>query len=214
MEVSPIIWILHFKGLLVVIVHFQNSIRVGEQNNIITFQPIKTSKTSYVATPEEYQAQRYEAASTLYGPNTLTIYIQQYQKLLGSAIKNQRLNSGPQPPIQDDKQLSLSTFVFYDAHPLTANFGYVKVQPQNYYKAGSKVYAKFISGNPRNNLMHEKSYFTVEKMLANGIWKIIATDANWETRWAKYNKLIFYLQIYENLNFSVSNGKELQLFLV
>lgn len=138
--------------------------------------------TSYIATPEEYQVQRYEGASTLYGPNTLTIYIQQYQKLLNSVLNNQILSSGPQPPIQDNKQISLSTLIFYDFHPLNSNFGNVKFQPKNFYQAGEIVYTKFVSGNPRNNLMHESSYFTVEKMQANGSWKIIATDANWETR--------------------------------
>ena len=32
--------------------------------------------SSYCATPEEYAAQRYEAASTLYGPHTLDAYVQ------------------------------------------------------------------------------------------------------------------------------------------
>lgn len=167
----------------------KNDLRItGESagtNFDIVIAGLSNMYTSYIATPEEYSVQRYEGASTLYGPNTLTIYIQQYQKLLSSAMKNQRLNSGPQPPFQDNKQLSLSTFVFFDAHPLTANFGYVKVQPLYNYKAGNIVYAKFISGNPRNDLMHESSYFTVEKMQANGNWKIIATDANWETRCVK-----------------------------
>lgn len=34
--------------------------------------------SSYCATPEEYAAQRYEAASTLYGPHTLDAYVARY----------------------------------------------------------------------------------------------------------------------------------------
>ncbi|XP_036294349.1 neutral ceramidase isoform X2 [Pipistrellus kuhlii] len=37
--------------------------------------------THYIATYEEYQVQRYEAASTIYGPHTLSAYIQLYRGL-------------------------------------------------------------------------------------------------------------------------------------
>jgi len=37
--------------------------------------------THYITTIEEYGKQRYEGASTLYGPHTLDAYIQQYGKL-------------------------------------------------------------------------------------------------------------------------------------
>jgi neutral ceramidase len=138
--------------------------------------------TSYITTPEEYQIQRYEAASTLYGPHTLTIYIQQFQKLLISMFQNVPLNPGPLPPNQDSQQISLNTGVFYDGHPFGEDYGYVKIQPHNTYSRGETVHAKFISGNPRNNLMHDSSYFTVEQKISNENWKVIATDANWETK--------------------------------
>lgn len=37
--------------------------------------------THYITTFEEYQKQRYEAGSTIYGPHTLRAYQQQYQYL-------------------------------------------------------------------------------------------------------------------------------------
>ncbi len=37
--------------------------------------------THYITTYEEYQRQRYEAASTLYGPYTLDAYLKQYRIL-------------------------------------------------------------------------------------------------------------------------------------
>ena len=37
--------------------------------------------THYIATFEEYQRQRYEAASTIFGPHSLQAYQQQYSKL-------------------------------------------------------------------------------------------------------------------------------------
>lgn len=43
--------------------------------------------THYVTTWEEYQVQRYEGASTLYGPNTLRAYQGQYQYLTRSIME-------------------------------------------------------------------------------------------------------------------------------
>ena len=42
---------------------------------------LSNTYTHYVATWEEYQRQRYEAASTIYGPHTLAAYIQQFTHL-------------------------------------------------------------------------------------------------------------------------------------
>ena len=46
--------------------------------------------THYITTYEEYQRQRYEAASTIFGPHTLRAYMQQYafltEKLLNVSI--------------------------------------------------------------------------------------------------------------------------------
>ena len=39
-----------------------------------------------MTTPEEYAGQRYEAASTIFGPNTLNAYLQQYEMLMGALL--------------------------------------------------------------------------------------------------------------------------------
>lgn len=137
--------------------------------------------TSYVATPEEYQMQRYEAASTIYGPHTLTIYLSQFEKLTKAIFQNLTLDPGPTPAVMDKKVISLTPPVFYDSSPIGYHFGDVVVQPKAEYKAGEQVLVQFISGNPRNNLQHEKTYLTVEKMLPDQNWVTIATDADWET---------------------------------
>ena len=43
--------------------------------------------THYITTFEEYQRQRYEAASTLFGPLTLLAHMQQYKSLIQSLIR-------------------------------------------------------------------------------------------------------------------------------
>lgn len=47
--------------------------------------------TSYITTFEEYQKQRYEAGSTIYGPHTLTIYLKQYEHLTKALVKVREL---------------------------------------------------------------------------------------------------------------------------
>ena len=42
---------------------------------------LSNTYTHYITTFEEYQKQRYEAASTIYGPHTLHAYQQQYAYL-------------------------------------------------------------------------------------------------------------------------------------
>lgn len=138
--------------------------------------------TSYVATPEEYEVQRYEAASTAYGPHTLTIYIEQFQRLAQALVHNEMINPGPNPPYLDDKVIALTPGVFYDKAPSNREFGDVTRQPANNYRIGQRVSVEFISGNPRNNLQHEKTYLTVELQRPNGDWFVVASDANWETK--------------------------------
>lgn len=41
----------------------------------------------YVTTPEEYSVQRYEGASTIYGPYTLPGFIQEFNKLAVAMAK-------------------------------------------------------------------------------------------------------------------------------
>ena len=43
--------------------------------------------THYIATWEEYQIQRYEGASTIYGPHTLQAYMDKYSNLVEDMLK-------------------------------------------------------------------------------------------------------------------------------
>ena len=42
---------------------------------------LSNTYADYVTTKEEYQAQRYEGASTIFGPNTLDAFIHEFKKL-------------------------------------------------------------------------------------------------------------------------------------
>ncbi|KAH8381289.1 hypothetical protein KR093_002102 [Drosophila rubida] len=160
--------------------------------------------SSYTVTPEEYQAQRYEAASTIFGPHTHTIYMDVFEHLTKAMMRNETVDAGPSPPYMNDVMLSLNTGVLFDGHPIGTDFGYVKTQPLKEYGINDTVKATYISGNPRNNLFTEKTYFTVERKINEDRWKITYTDASWETKmvWHRTNTILGFseLDIYWNIS--------------
>nr|VDD41768.1 unnamed protein product [Brassica oleracea] len=76
--------------------------------------------SQYVTTFEEYQAQIYEGASTLFGP-----HIQEFKKLSKSLNPGSRtvIQPGPQPPDLLDKQVSFLTPVVVDTTHVGDSFG-------------------------------------------------------------------------------------------
>ncbi|XP_049856239.1 neutral ceramidase-like [Schistocerca gregaria] len=139
--------------------------------------------SNYVTTPEEYQVQRFEGAATIYGPHTLTLYLQQYRKLAKSILRNSTLEPGPSPPDLSKEVIQLTPGVVYDLPPWRSPFGYLVQQPPATARPGDTVTATFVAGNPRNNLQHGGSYLTVEKKDPySGNWTVVATDADWETK--------------------------------
>ncbi|KAI0473105.1 Neutral/alkaline nonlysosomal ceramidase [Xylariaceae sp. FL0804] len=152
------------------------------------------SYTHYITTQEEYDIQRYEGASTLYGPHTLAAYINVTLSWLPSlradAVASrdgdghrhppssppiQQPPRGPEPPDNSNRSLSFIPGVVRDAAPLFGpGFGGVvrggDVAPR--YRLGGGdgaeprpvVTAKFVGANPRNDLRLEGSYAYVEKL--------------------------------------------------
>jgi neutral ceramidase len=174
----------------------QNEIQIFAKSRSHQFETIlcglSNIYTSYVTTPEEYEIQRYEGASTIFGPHTHTIYTNRFVKLLDALMRGASLEPGPMPIDQDNKQISLITKVYYDGHAIGSGFGYVILQPRHAYRVGETVHVCFVSGNPRNNFMNDSSYFFVERWEGGEKWAVVATDANWETkfRWTSVSMLL------------------------
>ena len=58
--------------------------RVGKESDTeykVVLAGLSNIYTHYITTFEEYQLQRYEAASTIYGPHTLRAYIEEFDNL-------------------------------------------------------------------------------------------------------------------------------------
>lgn len=55
-----------------------------------------------------------------------------------------------------------------------------------------------VAGHPRNNLMADSTFLTVERLGDDEVWIPVATDADWETKYAcqivlQRNNLFIYL---------------------
>ncbi|GFO12902.1 LOW QUALITY PROTEIN: neutral ceramidase-like [Plakobranchus ocellatus] len=97
----------------------------------------------YITTFEEYQIQRYEGASTIYGQHTLSAYLQSYSHLSSALAKNLSLPAGPSPPDLLDKQISLLPGVVFDSAPAGKQFGSVVKDAAPSYAQGSTVTVEF-----------------------------------------------------------------------
>lgn len=107
-----------------------------------------------------------QGASTLYGPHTLSAYIQEFRKLATALVSGQSVPPGPQPPDLLDKQISLLAPVVVDLTPLGVKFGDVGTDvPQNStFRPGDMVTATFWSACPRNDLLTEGTFALVEML--------------------------------------------------
>uniref|UniRef100_A0A8C7HDE8 Neutral ceramidase n=1 Tax=Oncorhynchus kisutch TaxID=8019 RepID=A0A8C7HDE8_ONCKI len=140
--------------------------------------------THYITTYEEYQIQRYEGASTIYGPHTLSAYIQKFRGL-AKAIAEVRttyctLPKGPEPPFFKDSQLfSLLPAAAVDKKPINTTFGEVLERVDSEYTVHITDTMSF---------QRDKTFVTVEKYHnSTAHWDVVHTDASWETRfhWVK-----------------------------
>ncbi|XP_077958816.1 neutral ceramidase isoform X2 [Gasterosteus aculeatus] len=147
--------------------------------------------THYITTYEEYQVQRYEGASTIYGPHTLSAYLQKYRGLARAIAQDKvsELPLGPPPPFFEKNLFNLLPAPSVDRAPDNSSFGDVLQQVYPIYRQGEVVSVTFVAGNPRNSGdIREKTFVTVEIYdNTTDSWEIVHTDASWETRfhWLK-----------------------------
>ncbi|CAG9785826.1 unnamed protein product [Diatraea saccharalis] len=150
--------------------------------------------SDYIATYEEYQGQRYEAASTIFGPHTLEIYLNKYKELTEALISGNPVEPGPSPPDFSEQLITLVPPVLWDAAPWGRDFGDCLLQPRPRYSLGDTVTATFVSGHPRNSIRHGRTYMTVERLESeeDDAWTTVATDADWETKyvWKRNSKIL------------------------
>jgi len=152
-------------------------------NPVVVIAGLANEYADYTTTFEEYQAQRYEGASTAYGPNELDAFISQFKRLIADMAAGVESQTLPAPPTYLSKQISLAPGVIYDSVAHGKKFGDVTIQPPSTAVVGDVVSVVFCSSNPRNNLRTEDTFLAVQMLSSDGLsWVDIATDGNWETK--------------------------------
>nr|XP_057925239.1 neutral ceramidase [Doryrhamphus excisus] len=147
--------------------------------------------THYISTYEEYQIQRYEGASTIYGPHTLSAYLLKYAHLAHAIAQNKAgdLPPGPPPPFFENNLFNLLPAAPVDRKPANSSFGEVLQQVLPVYRQGDVVSVTFVAGNPRHSGDVRDGSFVAVEMHDNtsDTWTLVHTDASWETRfhWLK-----------------------------
>ncbi|KAJ7959748.1 Neutral ceramidase [Quillaja saponaria] len=167
--------------------------KVFNNNAYVVIAGLTNTYSQYVTTFEEYEVQRYEGASTLYGPHTLSAYIQEFKKLASALISDQSVEPGPQPPDLLGKQISLLPPVVMDSTPLGVNFGDVSsdVPHNSTFKRGGMVTVTFWTACPRNDLMTEGTFALVEVLQGKDTWFPAYDDDDFCLRfkWSRPSKL-------------------------
>ena len=173
----------------------KNSSMTGSSDPLAVLGGPANSYTHYIATPEEYNIQRYEGASTLYGPWTLPAYVNlttYYLPYLADAPPSTPLGAGPTPPDNRKNSLSFISPVVYDNPPIGSRFGDVVTAPPSSASAGQTISATFVGANPRNDLRLESSFAYVQQQQGDGTWTNYKDDSDWELifNWARTNTVL------------------------
>ena len=165
----------------------------GSVEPIVVLGGPANSYTHYIATEEEYGIQRYEGASTLYGPHTLNAHINLTTRYLPYLADDSTKvpDAGPLPPIHTNKSLSFIRGVVYDRPPFFKSFGDVLSDVNAVYHSGNTVQATFVGANPRNDLRLEDTYVAVEQYV-NHVWTRVRDDSDWDLifHWKRSNTVL------------------------
>ncbi|RDA93269.1 hypothetical protein CP533_6530 [Ophiocordyceps camponoti-saundersi (nom. inval.)] len=155
---------------------FMNSVRP-----IVVLAGPVNSYAHYLATKEEYDVQRYEGASTLYGRWQLDAYINLSVSSMHYLTPGSKdyPEQGTLPPDNRKHSFNANPGIAIDLIFRSSDYGEALSQPETEYFVGQDVQATFKGVNPRNNLRLEDTYAAVEQLGNDGNWTRIRDDQDW-----------------------------------
>jgi neutral ceramidase len=157
----------------------------GVQGATVVIAGLANSYGGYITTWQEYQAQRYEAASTLYGPHELAAYLQQFSLLADAWLAGTALPPGPQQPDYSKQTFNLLPAGAVDTVPAGHKFGDVArdVNTNKTHGPGDIVSAQFWCANPRNSLRTDDTFLQVQRKAGgSGAYELVSDDSAWATK--------------------------------
>lgn len=152
----------------------------------VLMQGYSNAYSQYVTTPEEYDSQQYEGASTLFGRYTLPAYQQEFAKLAAAMRTGAAVPHGPVPRDLRGKLVNFQPGVVFDSPQLLKSFGDVLTDAKSTYQRGERVTVAFSTGHPKNDPRRGGTFLEVQR-LVDGKWSRYADDGDWATRyqWAR-----------------------------
>ncbi|MFD8976985.1 neutral/alkaline ceramidase [Streptomyces sp. NPDC059593] len=156
----------------------------------VLMQGYTNGYSQYVTTPEEYEGQQYEGASTLFGKYTTPAYQQEFAKLASALRNGITLPLGELPPDPAIGTLNIQSGVIMDNPGLLRSYGQVLTDAAAAYQAGQAVAVVFVTGHPKNNLRQRGTFLEVQQ-LKDGSWTRHLDDGDWQTtyRWQRTSTL-------------------------
>ncbi len=158
----------------------------GVEDPVVTIAGLTNTYTHYITTYEEYQAQRYEAASTLYGPHTLAGYTQEFVRIVGDMLAGRSSDTDEAPEDMSEEMISFVPPVVADFVGIGHDFGDVHKDAEAEYNASNDVVSvEFLAANPRNNQRIMDTFLTVERKLEGGDddqYEVAFRDADYCTK--------------------------------
>lgn len=143
----------------------------------------------YVTTPEEYEAQRYEGASTMFGRWELAA-LQQVAAGLATAMRDGvAVDPGERAPDISARKRPVPKRVPPDRPVAGHRFGDQMLSPAAITQAGSRISAKFVGAYPNNDLHRRGTYLEVQRKDGED-WITIADDGDFATTfcWERHGK--------------------------
>uniref|UniRef100_H2ZAL1 Neutral ceramidase n=1 Tax=Ciona savignyi TaxID=51511 RepID=H2ZAL1_CIOSA len=154
----------------------------GIHNAKVVLAGLSNVYTHYITTPEEYTAQRYEGASTIYGPHTFQAYQQKYTSLVESLVTGKHVAPGPSPADILNEQIELLPPPQPDSVPSGKSIGDVIDDVNGIFPQGAEISVTFYGANPRHNMKLGATYLAVQQLTNDTQWTDVFVDTDWETR--------------------------------
>jgi neutral ceramidase len=199
-----------WKSAVVAAARPSSALPAGAPDPIVVLGGPANTYSHYAATAEEYGAQRYEGASTLFGKFTLDAYINLTVSALPYLAPGATTSppSGPDPPDNRDKSLSFIAGVVQDNPAAGKAFGQCTSPPPSRVTRGAVVNATFVGANPRNNLRLEGTYAAVERKGDDGRWSVYRDDADWSLvySWRRTNWILGWSEV--DLSWETATGTD------
>ncbi|MFJ4840589.1 neutral/alkaline ceramidase [Streptomyces sp. NPDC088746] len=148
----------------------------------VLMQGYTNGYSQYVTTPEEYDGQQYEGASTLFGRYTAPAYQQEFAKLASSLRKGTALPTGALPPDPAIGTLDVQPDVILDSPGLLRSYGQVLADAAPGYQPGQQVAVVFVTGHPKNNLRGGGTFLEVQQLRGQS-WTRHLDDSDWQTKY-------------------------------